>query len=231
MKHRLAAHIALWVSFCAATTSFAAIGASGDTSMPSTTTDHFFGGGGFNINETVFLDPTAGPWIKNLHNGGSGHASGQQVQIVELLTNTGNEPWTDWHERVVTRTTISSPNDAPGFLFNSNSLSLDADYGAGFVPLTEGVDYTVSPTFYSGPGGDPGNSNHWEAIDLFFAPGREILLGDTLQIQKTIFEVFLDGNIWQPGEIATIAEYPTPEPSSAAVVGMSLLAFAARRRR
>ena len=25
------------------------------------------------------------------------------------------------------------------------------DYGSGFVMLTQGVDYTVSPTIYSGP--------------------------------------------------------------------------------
>ena len=39
--------------------------------------------------------------------------------------------------------------------------------------------------------------------------------GDTLKIEKQIFEVHLDGNLWEPGEFAEIAQYPTiPEPSS-----------------
>lgn len=211
----------------------AQVGASGNAGNGSQTTVHnsmgFGGNTHFEITENVTLDPSAGHWLKELVNvSGQGIASGNNVQLIEVLTNTGTIPWTDWHERVISRTTLNNPDDAPGYLFRSGSLSLSADYGAGFVPLVEGVDYTVSPTFYSGPP-DPGNNFDWEMIDIFFSPLATILPGDVLRIEKQIFEVFGDANIWRPDDVAIIAQYPTPEPASLSLCAFAVV-FLARRR-
>jgi hypothetical protein len=234
----LAALSAISFLSCAQVAS-AAIGASGDASKPSQSTSYnrFGGGGGgggnFQVVEGVALDPLAGPWQKSLvNNGPGGVASGVDVAITEILTNVGAVPWTDWHENVVSRTTIFAPNDSPGFLFRQGSLTLSADYGAGFVPLTQGTDYTLVTTPNSGPPDPSGNDANWEAIDIFFNPSANIGPGNTLRIDKSIFEVFLDGNVWQNGEAAVIAEFPSavPEPAAVAICAGALMAIAQRRK-
>jgi hypothetical protein len=204
------------------------VAASGNNNEPPTFTTHSFQGGGFQIDEAVALDGAFGPWIKELSSASSSFFSGQTVMITETLLNAGNVPWTDWHERILTRTTIQSPDDAPGFLFRENSLSLMADYGGGFVALSEGADYQLIATPFVGP--PIGINNDWEAIDIFFEPHAVIQPGDSLKIEKTIFEVFLDANVWQPGEIAQILEYPTPEPTSLALCALGA-ALVLRRTR
>jgi len=188
------------------------------------------GGGTFAVNENVALDIGSGPWLKSLVNSsGGGISSGANRGIVETLTNIGAAPWLDWHEAVASRTTINQPNDSPGFLFQENSLVLMADYGSGFITLTQGVDYTLVPTpFLSGPSGNFGN---WEAIDVFFAPNRVLETGDILRIQKNIFEVFGDADIWQQGEAAVISEYPSPEPGALALGAVALVAPLLSRKR
>ena len=206
------------------------IGASGNTNAPSITTDHDTQGGQFQINRDVALSDLAGPWEKLLKNNtASPFFSGQTVMITETLTNTGTVPWTDWHEHVVSRTTLNQPDDSPGFLFDRTFLQLEADYGSGLVNLNLGIDFITFNDPYSGPSFG-GNNNHWEAINIFFAPGKEIQPGDTLVIRKRIFEVFGDANVWEQQEIAVIAEYPTPEPVSAALFGVAALGLLARRR-
>jgi hypothetical protein len=117
----------------------------------------------------------------------------------------------------------------PGFLFRENSLVLSANYGAGMVPLTQGVDYTIATT--SGPPGS-GNGPDWETITITFAPNRVIETGDVLNIRKDIFEVFGDGNIWQSGEAARIGEFPigVPEPGTFVLVGAVAAGAMVRRR-
>jgi hypothetical protein len=82
-------------------------------------------------------------------------------------------------------------------------------------------------------GGDPGNVGHWEAISILFAPHRVIETGDVLLIEKDIFEVFGDANIWMPGEAAQIAEYPTgvPEPAALSTLAIATGALLGGRRR
>lgn len=205
-----------------------AVGASGDTTRPSQETLHPFFAGGFQITENVAFDPAAGPWLKRLINGGQSHNSGQNVPIIETFTNTGTLAWTDWHEEVRSRTQIpGGPGDEPGFLFREGSVSIAADFGGGFVPLADGVDYTLVPTLYSGVP-EPGNNFNWEAVSVFFAPNRLIAPGNRLRIEKSIFEVFGDADPWRPQEEAILAQYPTvPEPSSAllAVVGVLVAGF------
>jgi hypothetical protein len=201
----------------------ATIGASGDTSMPSASTS-YNGGLTFNITENVAVDPNAGPWHKDLV-ANNGSNSGQNRTIMEVITNLGGVAWSDWHEQVLSRTTINQPNDAPGFLFQNGSLSVSANYGSGQVALTEGTDYTVVAPAYAGPAAGL-NGPNWETIDIFLSPARYIGVGNSLIIQRDIFEVFGDANTWMTGEAATIGEYPTttgvPEPAA----GLSFAAFA-----
>jgi hypothetical protein len=220
-----------------------AISASGDNSQPFTTTNHSItgpsgGGGGASvtITEDIILAPSAGPWHKNLINNTTGPTSppgmlpsGANVGISETLTNLGGIAWNQWTERVVTRTTISSPNDAPGYQFNNSTLFVEANYGAGFVPLTNGVQYTVVGTPAPGPGFEP---NGWEAITITLQPGFQINPTNKLRISKDIFEVFGDGNIWLSGEAAEIAQFPgaIPEPASLALMSIAALSLLRRRR-
>jgi hypothetical protein len=209
------------------------IGASGDTSQPSTTTMYNLDGpaSSFQITENVFFSTTAGPWHKNLKNNtGQEIDSGHDVPIVETLTNIGSLAWTDWHEAVTSTTMIGTQNGQPGFLFDSSSLSLSANYGLGVVPLTQGVDYTVSPTLYSGPS-ESGNDGNWQAIDIFFSPAAVIAPGDQLIINKDIFEVFGNADVWEPNEAAVLAEFPTvPEPAALTISILCIAPLLARRR-
>jgi hypothetical protein len=221
----------------------AVIGASGDETQPSAETVYPVGGGSGSggppnvlIVEDVALDFGAGVWMKDLVNATeNGFSSGQNRSIAELLTNAGSLTWTGWHERIVTRTTGGGGgggpgNDPPGFLFRENSLVLSANYGAGVVPLTQGVDYTVAPT--QGPPGS-GNGPDWETITITFAPHAVIEPGDILEIRKDIFEVFGDGNIWMPEEAARIGQFPigVPEPGAAVFIGGAAAGAMVRRRR
>jgi len=205
---------------------------------PAQSTYQVTGGGGgggpanVTIVEDVALDFSAGPWLKDLVNAtGSGFLSGQNRTISETLTNAGTLTWTGWHERVVTRTTVGGgqPDNSPGFLFRPNSLTLSANRGAGFVPLVENVDYTVAAT--SPPPGSGGGSE-WETITITFTPQAVIEPGDILNIQKDIFEVFGDADIWMPGEAARIGEYPigVPEPGGLATIAVAAVALVRRGR-
>jgi hypothetical protein len=205
------------------------INASSDPNELPTFTLHPEQGGLFIINEDVALDIASGPWIKELRNGDNPHSSGQGVPIIETFHNVGNLPWTDWHERIITRTSIQQPDDAPGFVFAENSVVLEADYGNGFVPLSQGVDYQLVTEPYAGPAFG-GNFPHWVAIDIFFEPHAAIQPGDSLIIGKQIHEVFGDANIWEPLEIVQIEQYPTPEPTSLALCALGAALMPRRRR-
>ena len=93
-------------------------------------------------------------------------------------------------------------------------------------------DYTVTPTLHTASGG-PGpppftNFGNWEGVSIFFTPSGEIAPGQSLVIEMSIFEVFLDANVWGPGEVAAIEQYPTLSPAapvpSVGVGGQLLLA-------
>ena len=202
--------------------------ASGDpNALPTIDSVPFFMGG-FSITRDVAYDGGSGQWHKELVGPGSSANSGDRRDIVETITNVGSQPWTDWHERVVSTTDIDTtgdPND-PGFLFDNDSLHVYRNN----VLLTLGADYLVAPEIWTfGPMGNPG---HWSAFDIFFQPGSTILPGDVLKIEKQIFEVFGDANPWRPNEIAVIAQYPTiPEPATWILASAGVMACSTRRRR
>jgi len=242
MKRSLRSSLALFVIIACMSYSLPAMAvvlASGDFSKPSQETSYPLvgtgtGEDGFVITESVEHNLNFGPWQKRLINTrGMGIPSGNDILIRETLTNLGNARWTDWHERVISRTSISQQDDSPGFLFTAGSLFVSADYGAGFVNLVQGVDYQRIVTPYSGPP-EPGNNGNWEAIDIVFAPNRVIETGDVLRIEKRIFEVFGDANVWMPGmeNAAIIGQFPTvPEPGAMMCVASGAMLLVRRRAR
>jgi hypothetical protein len=211
----------------------AAISVSGDTSMPSQDSGYTISPfGSVQVNENVMLSPSFGPWRTHLVNGPQPWASGQDISVTQTYVNLGSAPWGAWHENVISTTQIGGgPDPEPGFLFDHTSLSVQANYGSGFITLAEGVDYTVMPTVYSGPPA-MGNPDNWEAFTLRFAPARVIGVGNTLRIGYGIFEVFGDGDPWRPEEEAVLAQFPTavPEPAAAALCTLAIAAALRRRR-
>ena len=196
----------------------AVIIAGDNPSGPTTVTTYSGDISGFTVVETVSYNGASGAWQKELINNGDQIFSGQQVPIDEHITNAGPSSWTDWHEEV-----LAVPGDAqfPDFLFTAGSLQVDRNG----VPLIRGLDYTLVPTT-----ADPGLGNtptgDWVALSIVFSPSAVIQPGDTLGITKDIFEVFTDGNVWDHGEFALLAEHPTvPEPSAITLAGSALLAI------
>jgi hypothetical protein len=202
--------------------------ASGDPNAPPTIDVMSFSSGTFSITSAVAYEEGAGQWHKELIAPPGGGNSGDRFDIVETILNAGSQAWTDWHERVVSTTDINTtgdPND-PGFLFDNDSLHVYRNN----VLLNLGTDYQIVPQpFNFGPQGNPG---HWSAFDILFQPGSTIQPSDTLRIEKQIFEVFGDGDIWMPGEVAIIAQYPTiPEPTALLLAATALLSTPLGRRR
>jgi hypothetical protein len=205
-----AASLVLW-HVSAAT----AIPASPNEGAPQQTTHVVGDAGGFFIAADVSYDPAFGPWVKELDNVGAPILSGEDVPLFEMVTNTGDVTWTGWHEGVVSTTFIGIV--IPGFLFRAGSLVLSRDGD----PLVEGVDYTVTPTVHTASGDPGGNFGNWEAVSISFTPSGEIAPGQTLTIEKSIFEVFLDANIWTSGEAAVIEQYPTVSATRVPAVGVA----------
>ena len=178
-------------------------------SAPPTVTTYTGGpNSGFTVAEAVFYDPAAGLWEKQFQNTGDAILSGQNVAINETFTNFGLQAWTDWHEQILSTTTVNGDSNYPGFLFSAGSLSVFRDG----VALTQGTDYTlVTDQVFNRSESDA----DWSTISLFFKPASDIQIGDTLQITKQIYEVFGNASVWEHGEIALVGQYPTvPEPTS-----------------
>jgi hypothetical protein len=225
---KLTCLLTLSVFFVATRSALAVIVAGDNPSGPTSLTAYLDTGSGYSVAETVSYDGTVGAWRKELINNRTQPIpSGQEVSIHEQLTNAGPRGWTDWHEAI-----LPTPSDPPfpDFLFTAGSLQV----ARNGVPLTAGVDYTLSTTIdNSGIGITPGGD--WVALSIFFNPSAVIQPGDTLGITKNIFEVFGDSDIWDVGEFAQLGQYPTvPEPSSLVLslfAAAGLAALAIRKRR
>ncbi len=242
MRHSLSAlavliAVALFLSAPPARAS--TIGASGDTSQASVTTIYSITGtpatAATTLTEDIAQLASNGPWHTNLVNNTSGGPingelfSGTNVAVTEVLTNLGAVSWTQWTEQVLSRTTIGTPNDAPGFQFRTNTISLQRDTGPGFVALVAGTDYTLVGNFAPAPSFPDG----WESFTIFLSAGAAINPGNRLRISEQVFEVFGDGNTWASGETASIAQFPglVPEPATLGLLGIAGLTLLARRRR
>ena len=221
---KLSCLLTLSIPLVTTPSALAVIIAGDNPSGPTTLTTYPGDISGFSVAESVSYDGASGAWHKELINGGNQILSGQQVPLDEQITNAGPRAWTEWHEEV-----LANPPDPqfPDFLFTAGSLGVSRNG----VPLIAGVDYTLVPTTANPalgvtPGGD------WVALSIFFGPGALIQPGDTLGITKNIFEVFGDGNVWDSGEGALLAEHPAvPEPSSLALAAFGLIGLAWYSRR
>jgi hypothetical protein len=230
--HKLTCLLALCVVIGSTRSALAVVADSDNPSGPSTTT-HYTGNesSGFSIVENIAYDPSAGQWQKELENVGSGTGNGQifsgvHVAVDELLTNVGEDTWTDWHEAVLS---MNSSPPGPDFLIDSGTMSVYRNGGL----LNPGSDYSIVPVSLANEDSTP----DWSAVSIFFNPSSSIQPSDTLRITEQIYEVFGDGDTWVVGESAVLGQYPSvPEPASLSLAslgsaGLCLLWLNRRRRR
>ena len=148
----------------------------------------------------IDLDPTGAPWTKSIIDpNGLITAGGGLLDIVETIQNVGTEPWLDWHEHIEPA--------LPGIttsIWLSVNLSINGN-PIGFNAL--GV----------------GTPDLW--LDTFSQP---VLPGDILVVQK-VADVPGFGTVIPAGPFLRISEYPTPEPVSAALLGLGSLLVLGRR--
>jgi hypothetical protein len=183
----------------------------------------------FSVSADLIHDGTAGNLLKDFTNTsqggggtGSGISSGTPVPITETFHNSGTDTWSGWRETVLSQTDFGGPT-GPDFLFDANSFVVKRN-GAVLAP----VDYTLAGT----SGNNFGNTGY-DSFTLIFGPAAMIQPGDTLEIDKSIHEVFGDGDVWNLNEAARVAETPiaTPEPTSLAMLGLGAAGMLARHPR
>ncbi len=148
----------------------------------------------------IDLDPAGQPWTKSITDPNGLITGGGLLGIVETIVNAGNEPWFDWHEHI----SPAQPG-IPASTWSSVSLFVNGS-SIGFNALGLGTP------------------DLW--LDTFSQP---VLPGDILVIQKQADVPPLGSGI-PGGPMLRISEYPTPEPASAAVMGIGSLLLMARRK-
>jgi hypothetical protein len=196
------------------------IGASRDFGNPSLVSDHNMNtSGGWQIGSDgdpadVILDPNAGPWIKNLHNANGGPVSAddtgftapQSYSLVEWIHIAGQRSWTDFHEEVIT----------PGW--NIGGL-MQISQGGELLPVP-GLNVMLMDTVWPERGG---------AVWFTFDP---LPPSTVLKLSKTLSWV---GNPGVQGDlfngVIQLAQYPTPEPASIALVALAAIGLVGCRRR
>ena len=147
----------------------------------------------------IDLDPFGPPWNKGIADPNGEITAPGALKMHETILNVGDEPWTDWHEIIL---------DPPFGLPQSNWIGV-SDL------LINGTSIGFSVTGIGTP-----------EIDLFNF-SQPVLPGDILQIEKQI-EVY-PTTTPSGGPLLRILEYPTPEPASAALIGMGSLLILRRR--
>ncbi len=158
----------------------------------------------------ITLDPNAGPWTKTL-----GDINGNPIQaddtgsvwkagpfpINEFVVVQGNLPWTDWHEEIVT----------PGWNWGPAFITVNGQPPPGMVHNIVNQDWP-----------NRGGKVWWTFNPL--PPGTVITISKDLwwvgnpNVQGDTFSGYI-----------TINEYPTPEPTTLALLVLGGLAMIRRR--
>ncbi len=166
------------------------------------------GDGGWTIGVyTVVRDPNGPAWIKTL-TGPNGLPTvaqpGQTFYLLETLVVGPDLGWTDWHEHILSPGwDWVLPNPVPPMFYANGSPA------PGLVTVHT-----------------PGNSATGGTIDFYF---DELLPGTTVSIRKALQYNDPTGTPFE-GKVV-IAEYPTPEPATLGLVGLSGLLLLVRKRR
>ncbi|MDB5292286.1 MAG: hypothetical protein JWL69_3527 [Phycisphaerales bacterium] len=183
----------------------------------------------FSVSANLIHNGAAGNLLKDFTNTsqgsggtGSGISSGTPVPITETFRNSGADTWSGWSEKVFSQTDFGGPT-GPDFLFDPGSFVVKRN-GAALAP----ADYNLAGSSFT----SFGNSGY-SSFTMTFAPAAMIQPGDTLEIDKSIHEVFGDGDVWSLNEVARVAETPisVPEPTSLALLGLCVAGTLARHPR
>ena len=214
MSIRIFAALIAAISCGVAQRAWAQVTSSGGSGASDSLTVEMNGSNGWTLGAAgpigVTLDPTKGPWQKTLvsANGDGvpandlGVGAPNSYQLVENLVITGNIPWTDWHESIVT----------PGWDFGPVLLTVNGQ------PPPPGSSVQYIQAQWPNVGGQA----EWTFPAL--QPGT------TLTFTKTL-DWIGDPTIPGEGFAGTILikQYPTPEPTALAIFGMAAIALLRRR--
>ncbi len=148
----------------------------------------------------IDLDTLGPPWTKGISDPNGAVTAPGTMDMVEYILNVGTEPWLDWHEHIL---------QPPAGLPQSTWASVT------------GLFINGNPITFTSTG--LGTPNLW--MENFSQP---VLPGDILLIEKKV-NVF-PTTVGSGGPLMRIEEYPTPEPASAALMGLGSLLLMARRK-
>lgn len=148
----------------------------------------------------IDLDPTGPPWFKSITDPNAVITVPTLLTMIETIENVGTEPWYDWHEHIL-------PNAAG---VSSPSTWVSVKLSVNGVPIG----------FSSG---GLGTGDLW--VDSFSQP---VLPGDVLVVEKEVEAFPLTSGT--SGPILRIQEYPTPEPASLALLGVSTVLVLGKRK-
>ena len=153
----------------------------------------------------VVRDPNGPKWIKHLTDPGGGPIinpnPGTIYDINETVQIAGNLWWSDWHEEIIT----------PGWEWTSA------------VSILENV---IQPPAGLTIVNTPGTLTEGGTLEFYFDP---LPPGTLLNIRKQLQYVGIPGTV-HIGPIE-LAQYPTPEPATMALLAAGSLVALRRRRR